>query len=618
MLAVDVMPDPTRSVAWKRAALAVEARLRALTGQAPERVDPFEIRRCYPNRSWIEAAWRGTIRFSDGADRRIDVIVSRHFPVTPARTALVDHPPAMTWPHVESDGVLCLLPNLAEVDPDDPAAVAENLLHRSIRLIEELLEGTIIERDFREEFLTYWAYRLTGSRPIVSLVEPGPPSRPVRVWSGKDFDVVGEDEAALGRWLRNRFGPKCKTSSEPAVFAWLAAPPVPADYPETGAALREWLGRDAPEAAELLDAQVKAQPKMQRVLIGAAGRGGPGLVAVEIANPKTWRSRARPVHEPVSKGFRPAATPDKLVKTRFLGEFPVERLAVQRADPLWIHGRGRDPRSAILLGKKAVLFGCGSVGAPIAIMLAQAGIGHLVLVDPQNLAWPNIGRHPLGAGSVGSNKAIALAEQLQRDFPHLRIEGICGEAQFLLDDDELGLAEADLVIAATGSWAADSAINHWHLAHGRPMPVLYGWTEAHACAGHAVVVGAAGGCLQCGLDNTGTPAFRVVDWPDGGNANLEEPACGAHYQPYGPVELGHVTAMIADAALGTLLAPVPLSVHEMTAAPMDRVAALGGRWSEAWHPFAAPGTDQRVTARRDWAVRDCRACTRATEDSEAA
>jgi hypothetical protein len=27
-----------------------------------------------------------------------------------------------TWQHVENDGVLCLLPNMAEVDADDPSA----------------------------------------------------------------------------------------------------------------------------------------------------------------------------------------------------------------------------------------------------------------------------------------------------------------------------------------------------------------------------------------------------------------------------------------------------------------------------------------------------------------
>ena len=38
--------------------------------------------------------------------RRIDVLATAAFPAVPVRTALVDHPVFMTWPHVESDGVL--------------------------------------------------------------------------------------------------------------------------------------------------------------------------------------------------------------------------------------------------------------------------------------------------------------------------------------------------------------------------------------------------------------------------------------------------------------------------------------------------------------------------------
>ena len=618
MPAAAAMRDRSRPLAWNRAALALEVRLRELAGQVPERVDPLELRRLYPIREWIAAAWRVTLPFSDGVDRRFDVVISQHFPVTPVRTILVDHPPPMTWPHVEHDGMLCLLPNLAEVDPDDPAAVAETLLRRSVRLVEELLEGKIVERDFKEEFLTYWAYRLTGPRPVISLVTPAPPSRPVRIWTGKDFDVVGEDEASLARWLRKRFGPACKTKCEPAVMAWLETPPLPVDYPETGAALRDWLARDAPEAAALLDAQVAARPDRQHIIIGAEGRGGPGLIAVAVPNPKSWRSRSRPVSEPVTQGYRPEAAPAPMVSARFLGGMPAERHAVNRADPAWIHGRGRDLRSETLLGRKVVLCGCGSVGAPIALLLAQAGVGHLILVDPQDLTFANVGRHPLGASDVGCNKAIALSDRLQRDFPHLRIDAYAGEAQFLLDDEDLALGEADLVIAATGSWAADSAINHWQLRQGRTIPVLYGWTEAHACAGHAVVIGAAGGCLQCGLDRTGKPDFRIVDWPKGGDGAQEEPACGAHYQPYGPVELGHVTAMIADAALAALLEPAPLSAHKMLAAPESRVAALGGVWSEAWHPFQADRLDQLVTAQRDWPASVCRACAAAADAEEAA
>jgi len=168
------MPERALPLRWRQAALRLETRLRELTGQAPERLDQGTIKSCYPTRRWV-AAWRISVTFSDGVARRIDIVAMAGLPTVPVRTALVDHPEFMTWPHVESDGVLCLLPNMAECDPDDPSDVAANLLNRSVRLIEELLEGSIIDHDFREEFLTYWAYKAhsDGTR-LFSLLNPAP------------------------------------------------------------------------------------------------------------------------------------------------------------------------------------------------------------------------------------------------------------------------------------------------------------------------------------------------------------------------------------------------------------------------------------------------------------
>ena len=166
------MPETVLSLHWRRAALQLEARLREVTGQIPERLDARTTARFYPRRRYV-AGWRVGVTFADEKSRRIDVVATVGFPSAPVRTALVDHPPFMTWPHVESDGILCLLPNMAECDPDDPCAVAEDLLNRSIRLVEELLVGTNIERDFREEFLTYWAYKVRADAShLVSLLTP--------------------------------------------------------------------------------------------------------------------------------------------------------------------------------------------------------------------------------------------------------------------------------------------------------------------------------------------------------------------------------------------------------------------------------------------------------------
>ena len=611
------MPEMALPLSWRQAALKLEARLREVTGQAPERLDAQTIDVCYPRRRWV-AAWRVSVSFSDNVVRRIDVVATAAFPLVPVRTALVDHPGFMTWPHVESDGVLCLLPNMAECDPDDPSAVAENLLGRSIRLIEELLDGTNIERDFREEFLTYWAYKAhADGAHLFSLLAPMPPSRVVQVWKGEGVEIVGEDPKGLVDWVRRRFGANVETTTDDAAFLWLSRPPLPADYPETAFDLRALATAVGDDAVGALDQAAFGEPDYLVAILGAIGRGGPGLIGVKAPNPKHLRTHPRSAAEPLSKGFRPGRTPQPVLLGRYFCASPVIRSSIQRADASWVHGRGQDPRTARLLNTTVVLFGCGSVGGPIACTLAQAGIGRIVLVDPDALNWPNIARHPLGASAVGRNKAEALAERLQADFPHLQIEGrACGLHEVLQTNPEL-LEVADLLIAATGSWTAENALNRWHVNQGRPRTILYAWTEAHACAGHAVAIAGGGGCFQCHIGRTGAPSFKVVTWPDGGDANQEEPACGAHYQPYGPVELSYVTAMISDLALDCLLKPPSQSLNRVFATSPRRIEELGGRWSDDWLAEQGEIVTGVRTVDRPWPHRACAACSPQTIDDEA-
>lgn len=611
------MPERLRPLRWRQAALRLEARLRELTGQAPERLDQGTITSCYPKRRWV-AAWRFRVAFSDGVARRIDLVATAGFPTVPVRTALVDHPDFMTWPHVESDGILCLLPNMAECDPDDPADVAANLLHRSIRLIEELLEGSIIDRDFREEFLTYWAYKThaDGSR-LFSLLNPAPPSRAVCVWRGEGIEVVGEDAASLTEWVRHRFGAGAATKIEDAVFLWLGEPWLPTAYPETASDLRARAGEISDDAVQVLEQAALGEPDHLVAILGAEGRGGVGLIGVEIPNPKRLKTHPRPTAEPLSKGFRPGRTPKRLLIDRFFGANPIIRTSLQRADAAWIHGRDRDPRTTRLLAATVVLIGCGSVGAPVAGALAQAGVGRIVLVDYDTLSWPNVGRHPLGASAVGRDKAGALAERLQADYPHLRIDSrSCGLHELLLINHDL-LDEADLIISATGSWAVENALNRWHVDQGRGRPVLYAWTEAHACAGHGVAIARKGGCLQCHIGRTGAPTFKVVEWPDGDDAAQEEPACGVHYQPYGPVELGYVTVMIGELALDCLLDSPTDSFSRVLVTSPSRIAKLGGRLSEAWVSAHGVGDAGVRTVDRPWPQAACVACGQGRADEAA-
>ena len=362
------------------------------------------------------------------------------------------------------------------------------------------------------------------------------------------------------------------------------------------------------DAGVVLASPAVGEPDHVVAILAATGRGGAGLIAVKVPNPKFLNSNPRSAAEPLSKGFRPGRTPKPILLDRFFGAGSVIRSSVQRADANWIHGRGRDPRTETLLNSTVVVVGCGSVGAPVATTLAQAGTGKIVLVDHDDLSWPNVGRHPLGACAVGQSKAQALTERLQRDFPHLHIEGrACSLHQLLQTDLEI-LEAADLIVAATGSWGAESLLNRWHVEQGRSNPIVYGWTEAHACAGHAVAIVGEGGCFQCNIGRTGSPSFRVVDWPDGGDGSQEEPACGAHYHPYGPVELNFVTAMISDVALDCLLNPPSCSFNRVFVTSGWRINERGARFSDEWLAEQEGNISGVRTVDRLWLRKTCPAC----------
>jgi hypothetical protein len=597
-------------IEFERAALVVDAELRTELGGPQEQLSAADLTAAYPTRRFVRG-WRIGADCSDGIHRRIDLLLSRTFPSGFPRTALVDRPEHMTWPHIEHDGVLCLLPLMADVDAEKPGAVAINLVGRSFRLIEELVDGKIVDRDFREEFLTYWFYGSDSDAPrVYSLVRPGPPSRVVRSWrDGKGLVVVGDDQASLEKWLTDYrdAAPGRSWRTEQAALIWLGEPLLPSEYPVTAADLLPIAERSGEDALATLGTVASALPEDTLVLMGAEGRGGPGLMAVTTTSARRVLSRTGRVERPLTKGFRDAEVPPEWAIARTYSPTPLLRSNVARADAAWIHGRGQDPRSAPLLERTVTVIGCGSVGSSVAARLARAGIGRLRLYDHDELSWSNVGRHELGARSVGQDKAVELARRLAADFPHLSITGEPFGAHALITLEAERLRESDLVLAATGSWQADGELNRWHVDEGRQIPFVYGWAENHASAGHAVVIGPEGGCLRCGVGPTGVPMFQATAWPEG-EATLEEPACGNHFQPYGAVELGFVVDLLADAAVQALLEPTNQSSESLWLTRTNRLYANGGNWSEQIHAMFGEHFEGGRWTTRVWPTRECIAC----------
>ena len=570
-------------VEHERAILEVTQCLREHTGGAATRIEHGAIAATYKTRKFADG-WRIPVAFSDGKTRTIDLLVSLFFPRSAPRAALVDRPEDLSWPHIEHDGVLCLLPNSSEIDPTAPGEVALAILNRAVRLVEELIEGSIVERDFKQEFLTYWFYACqeTGKN-VVILCEPVGPSRVLRrfTWEGKVY--VGEDVLSLQQWMDRRFGArtaaKAAKAAKPAAFIWLQEPILPNEYPECGSDILELAsGRDE-KAVGILAEAASAGDDECLVLLGAEGRGGAGVVAVRIDRNRSQRTGNRRASDKMHRGFRAGRLPPAVATERTYGRNEVRRAQVERADAAWVHGRGQDVRSRILSEKSITVFGCGSVGSFVIQSLARAGVGTLRLVDFDAMCWANVGRHALGADSVGRNKAETLAERLQREFPHLQLQGHDSTIEAALLIDGARLLRSDLIVCLTGNWVAESWLNEWHVKSGLDNAVVYGWTEDHAVAGSAVVIAPKGRCLACGIGRTGTPFLTAVDWPEGREAHTE-PSCADHYQPYGAIELSYITTMIANTAIDELLNASETSYRRIWVS--GRQAEYGGTIGKAF------------------------------------
>jgi hypothetical protein len=584
------MPDPSHPLVarFDAAVTAVEARWEAL-GLQPRKLDRRELA-AYRARA-AEKGWRFAADFPGGL-RRLDVIVSAGFPSTPARIALVDRPPFLTWPHVEKDGVLCVFPDTTTMSVDEPYDGVAALLDEAFAMVGAAIRGEL-DGDFRTEFLTYWHHAERGDRTVLSLLDPSPPSRQVRVWEGVSQTIVAENDEHIRAWLQNA-APKvaaAKIKSRAGAFVWLDRVPTPAEYPVSANDVYVLAERNS--GADLLDELARDALPRTFVLFGALAETGPALATAVVNRPAVVRGG-----DPLTAGFRPSAVPEQVARVRLFGGERCDRHSVERVDPAWIHGRDRDARVPKLRGSTAAVLGCGSVGSPVAHALARSGIGRLVLVDKQVLKSANVGRHSLGVESIDDPKAPALARQIRSALPHVEVIHHVAEVQELLLRANDPLAEVDLIVSAMGDWPAESLLDEWHAGQGRHIPIVYGWTEPYAAAGHAIAISARGDSLRAGLDAFGTPHLVAARWAQ--DPRRYEPACGAAFDPYGPVELGFVTSMVAQAALDALLGQIRSGTHRIWLARRAAVEAAGGEWSDELRAVAPNALDGSTIIERRW------------------
>lgn len=547
--------------------------------------------------------WRVELDVEGEAEPLI-LVVDPQFPFSWPGVFTLNRDRFLSWPHVERDGRLCLIEHGGKHTSGLDAI--PSILKDAANLILENRAGQLAD-DFATEFLSYWGQSADRKgREIHSLVRPAPPSRTVAMWMSPAHTVVAETDVELTAWLKNRFGiARPKIRNIPLV--WLSNIPRPSEYPDTNGdvfrlvkdafgeeyACRTWL-------ATLADYSKTGIP----VMLGVQTPDEPVFAGV-WTRPVQTKDRVA-----ILRGFRPNRSHKAAdVIVRGLGPgLTCRRVQVARCDGAWMHARGGTSEQTALLSRSAIVLGCGSVGSAVATMLAQSGVGKIALVDPEILAYGNIARHALGAEAVGASKTDALEAQLGRRFPHLRVEAYPCSWERVHERHPGLLQSADVVVCLVGDILSEVALNY--LARTVPSfpPVVFGWAENHAAAGHALVVAARGGCLECGLDHALSFTRHALEWPNG-PTTLREPACGAFYQPYGALDMMPVNTLVTEAVLDVLYGHVERSEWRTWIGNLARIRAMGGEYATAFAAVHGEVGEGARVLRAPWDVHsECPRC----------
>ncbi len=126
-----------------------------------------------------------------------------------------------------------------------------------------------------------------------------------------------------------------------------------------------------------------------------------------------------------------------------------------------------DESTTKLARARVLIVGVGGLGAPAATTLARAGVGTLVLVDPDVVELSNLPRQPLyDTADVGRPKVEVAAERLRALRPGLRVET---RRERFGSESGHRLRGVDVVLDGTDTIAAKFAVNDAAVTAGVPL-----------------------------------------------------------------------------------------------------------------------------------------------------
>jgi hypothetical protein len=491
------------------------------------------------------AVWK--IDFADGDIvypnvNFVYVGIDKQFPRTQPKLWIPGyvHGKSKSWPHIDNNGTLCLPRSSMNHEPEhriiQHLAWAQTLLN---------MDPVTRRKDFMREAAAYWAQSHTNLENVYSLLSLKPESRVIAYAGNRREFFVADTPQELAKYLMHLKSTKQSATIYQGYLVWLNRPWCPHEFPDF-----------ANQLLTLIPVGVQDQ-------ILVAGRDCLVLIAANSENGVIFFSafiKSKKLAD-VRKGFRSGSVlPASVVRSAFFG-FRIHKMDVSRVDGAWVHGRDHDPNYKNLYSKRVVVCGCGSLGASIARLLAQAGVGTLHLIDRDKMSSHNASRHLLGVGDTGTNKVSSLRTLLLTDFPHMK--EVTAHCKFIEDmsHDELDIIRhADVIVSAGITIAGDLFLDEWRRTNSLHSIHVCAWTEAFAVAGHSVAL-FDNDTISDIFDENTEVKFRLCDVPLEAGHMVAMAGCGDTFQPHGVIELQPTINISARVVIDALTGKISNSIR---------------------------------------------------------
>lgn len=481
------------------------------------------------------------------------------FPASFPRSTLslrVEPSPWLIWPHAMKTG-LCLHGFKQKPVTGSPEVVVRDSLSRLSKIISLSLptaDPAAREEEFQRETLSYWKQQQPATAQNVSLLERPSRSCPLvaitipsmrsrdgiePVWiANQASDISAHVRRVTGIrvkvrkpahaafYLKLRSYPNVEAPSADAWLAWLQ-PHVAAD---DFAKLLFWFGESSTLACRW-------------VALELPGAGNAPIYCLNLRDPSLQKDRG------VRLGVRAGRRQERgSHHTKVL----LASATLNVLDRTEILSRDMSADALTLSNARIVVVGQGSLGSPVALHLARAGVGHLTVIDPDELSSANLGRHVLGTSELGRNKAIAMRDRLQLDVPIVTVLAIPSYVELSVLMHPEVFEKADVVISTSADWASEALL--WRMkSEGASWRLIQSWSEPHALVGHALVAKDGSADARPLFTDKGSFRHAFTSWPDGGSVAL--PACGQSFIPGGGIGMAGIAAMVSQVAISSLGPP---------------------------------------------------------------